>query len=577
MRRGCVAEAELPAITVSAVLYNSERWLWNFFVSVESLDYPMDKISIHFVDNGSTDGTCAGVEAFIDKNRSRYRALQLSRRPNLGYGAGNDWAIRASGDDFVLVTNVDTRFYRDSLRKCVEFALADETEVACWEFRQTPYEHPKYVDPVTLETTWNAHACVLFRRTAYLDAGGYDTRIFMYGEDVELSYRLRAKGYRLRYVPGAVIHHEVDLEDLSKRPNQLSGSTAANVLMRYRYGSLRDIAAGEALLRAVRRNETDPVRQGAFAKAAEIVRDNRWHFLKRRGLAAKARKRGVAFPFNEFDYDLARPGADAVREPFHAHAKSGLPLVSVVTRTHGPSDAHLRNAMACVLNQTYPHIEHIVVEDSTDDGRAVVEAAARAFGEDRIRYVKSPGKGRSEGGNHGAAQALGEWICWLDNDDLLFPDHIETLVRALNDDREAVASYALAWEARFEETEDAPLIRSLELPAVHNQPWDAQRLLRENFIPIQAIIFRRELFETHGGFNPEFSQLEDWNLWVRYSRVGPFVFTPKVTSLYLTPHDEAVRERRHLLLHEAYDTVRAANTADALAITRKKSARAAAE
>jgi len=557
-----VADADLPPITVSAVTYNSERWLPKFFKSLVALDYPASKLSIHFVDHGSSDGTIEQIEAFISNQGDHYRSLQLSPRDNLGYGAGNDHAIRSSDDDFVLVTNVDIEFYPTSLRRCAAVARADAEDVACWEFRQMPYEHPKYYDPVTLETNWNAHACVLMRRSAYLDVGGYDTKIFMYGEDVELSYRFRAGGYRLRYVPNATVLHHVELDNADLRPNQLSGSTAANVLLRYRYGSPMDIAAGEALLQASFKNEIDPSRAVALEKAKQILRDNRWHFWRRRVSASLRRKGQIFFPFNEFDYDVARVGADIPTKPFRKTEFKSLPLVSIITRTHGPSDAHLRNAIACVLNQTYPNIEHIIVEDSTDDGRELVEAAAAQFGEHRIRYAKSPGKGRSECGNHGASLARGDWLCWLDNDDLLFADHVETLVRAAQDQPKAVASYALAWDAHSEMVNDDPLMHQFELPDSHRRPFNRQTLMRENFIPIQSILFRKNLFERFGGFNPEFSQLEDWNLWIRYAQVGPFVFTPKVTSIYLTPMDQSERQRRHDMLHDAYDPVSQANAKD---------------
>lgn len=562
------AAEDLPSLTVSAVTFNSSRWLDGFFKSLLKLDYPLEKVTLHMVDNGSTDDTCKKIRAFETKHWEQFAQIRLSERPNLGYGVGNDWAIRRSEDEFVLVTNVDVSFYPESLKRCVEFALNDQPDVACWEFRQTPYEHPKYYDPVTLETNWNAHACVLFRRQAYLDVGGYDPKIFMYGEDVELSYRFRSRGYRLRYVPSAVIEHFVDLEDNTLRPHQLSGSTAANILLRYRYGTRGDMAAGEALLNAVKRNETDPNRRQAFEKVSEIVGRERWHFWRRRPSRRALKRAGASFPFNEFDYGITRQGADVIRRPFDAQKKD-LPLVSIVTRTHGENLQHVRNAIASVLNQTYPNIEHIIVEDRTDVAKEFVEEVAKRVGEHRLRYLKSPGQGRSECGNYGAENTRGEWLCWLDNDDLLFADHVETLVRALDEQPDAVASYALAWDAHSTMVDGEPHLTRFELPPAHLKPFDPQRLLVENFIPIQAIIFKKSMFDQFGGFNPDFDHLEDWNLWVRYSQVGPFVFTPKVTSIYLTPDDPADRERRHLQLHAAYESVRDRNLEDVAVIQKK--------
>jgi GT2 family glycosyltransferase len=567
--RKAVEDKDLPTLTISAVTYNASRWLDGFFKSLVALDYPLSKLTLHVVDHGSTDDTAARVSVFKSGPGAALADVILSKRDNLGYGAGNDFAIRQSDDDLVLITNVDVSFYPQSLRRCVEFALSDPDDTACWEFRQTPYEHPKYYDPVTLETNWNAHACVLMRKDAYIRAGGYDTRIFMYGEDVELSYRLRAHGYVLRYVPEAVVEHYVDLEDQTLRPHQLSGSTAANILLRYRYGSRGDKAAGEALLQAVKRNETDPERAKAFAEVSRILTRDRWHFWMRRPGRRLLRKTGAAFPFNEFDYGVTRIGADVIRRPFLPKERKTLPLVTIVTRTHGDNLHHVRNAVACVQNQTYPNIEHLIVEDRTDAARDYVDGLSKRFGKDRIRYLKSPGQGRSECGNHGAREARGEWLCWYDNDDLLFADHVETLVRALDDEPDAVASYALAWDAHSRTVEGEPVVTRFDLPAAHRQPYDPDRLKVENFIPIQSILFRKSLFERFGGFNPEFDQLEDWNLWVRYSQAGPFVFTPKVTSIYLTPDDEEERQRRHLQLHAAYDTVSEQNWQDVASIQRK--------
>lgn len=551
-----IADQDLETITISAVTFKSEKWLPEFFASLLALDYPLEKISLHFIDNGSDDETVPTLQNFADTHQAQFATIQVFQRPNDGYGAGNDYGIRQSKDDFVLVTNVDTMLYADSLKKIVTVAMQDHAGTACWEYRQTPYEHPKYYDPVTHLTNWCSHCCVLMRKSAYLDVGGYEKRIFMYGEDVELSYRFRAYGWKLRYVPSAVIKHYVDLEDTTLRPNQLSGSASANILLRYRYGSYFDILAGEAFFHAVKRNETDPVRIAAWNEATRRVKANRGHFFRKRKFKKKS-----YFPFHEFDYDVIRPGANVVHVPFRPEEKSDLPLVSIITRTHGPAEHHLRNAVASVLGQTYPNLEMIVVEDRTHDAKEFCENLTTQYG-DIIKYHHSSEGGRSACGNHGARQAKGQYLCWLDNDDMFFADHIETLVRALEQDPKAVCSYSLAWDALSKQEGDTPIEISYELPELHCRPYDQTRFLTENFIPIQSIIFSKSLFDALGGFNVDFSQLEDWNLWARYSQGGPFIYTPKVTSLYRTPNNAEERQTRHLALHAAYEDVRRANMDD---------------
>lgn len=547
---------KLPPVTISAVVYNSERWLPRFFETLCASKYPLRQITLIMVDNGSRDGTCDAINAFIQAKGTRFANVRLEHQPNDGYGAGNDHAIRLSQDEFLLVTNVDTEFAPDMLARLVSSAAADESDVASWEARQAPHEHPKYYDPVTLETNWSSHACILIRRQAYLDVGGYDRAIFMYGEDVELSYRFRRAGWRLRYVPAATLLHHVDLVDSSLRPQQLSGSLAANLLLRQRYGNKRDILSAEALFARARSAETDPTRIEAFRLASEQVQRQRDHFRAR---LCEIRDPDAAFSFDAFDFELARPGAGTILY-CRDTSKTSMPRVSLVIRTHGDMLDHLEQALASALNQTYTNLEIIVVEDRTRAAKALVEKVASVYNA-RVRYVSSDGPGRSLAGNDGVEATTGEIIGFLDNDDLLFADHVELLVDRLLSDQDADAAYALAWEVQSQRS--GPIRESGHMvPPSHLAPFDFYTLARENMIAIQSILFRKSLYNVHGGFHADLDRLEDWNLWVRYAAGKDFVKVDKVTSLYRTPMDPVVRARRQAELNRAYDAVYQRNMTD---------------
>ena len=144
---------------------------------------------------------------------------------------------------FCLITNIDLVFEKDSLRRLASTACADNAQAAAWEMRQKPYEHPKFYDPVTGTTNWNSHACVLLRRSAVESVGGYDDTLFMYAEDVELSYRLRRAGYLLRYCPAAVVWHYSYESTTQVKPLQYTGSTFGNLYLRLKYGNFGDIIA----------------------------------------------------------------------------------------------------------------------------------------------------------------------------------------------------------------------------------------------------------------------------------------------------------------------------------------------
>lgn len=544
--------ADGPTLGLSLVTFNSARWLPGFFESLRAQAFPLKRLNVVFVDHGSTDDTLRLIEAEREAHGDRFASFQLHERPNLGFGAGHDHAIRQCRDEFVLVSNVDVEFHASTITRLWRAAVVDEGDIASWEVRQCPHEHPRYYDPVTLEPSWSSHACILLRRRAYEQVGGYEQKIFMYGEDVELSYRLRGHGWRLRYLPQIAVTHFVDFHDTTLRPHQLTGSIAANVLLRHRYGGPASAAEGEALLARITNGEGDARRRGAFAGALAKIEEDRAHFAGTHRPVVPA-----AFPFRGFDYDIVRDGHDVALQS--ARPAGNLPLVSIVTRTHGDKLGLLSEAIASVINQSYPNIEHIIVEDRTDFAGPLVARAREAYGRD-IRYLKSDGAGRSRAGNFGLENARGEYLMFLDNDDLLFGDHVELLVREMIANPDHVAAYALGWDVRTEFLPDGHYREvSHSTPEGHRLPFSRARLRDMNFIPIQCILFSRGVYEAEGGFAEDIDHLEDWNLWSRYARHGEFGFVRKLTSLYRTPHDEAVRLRRQGELNAAYDRVRKRN------------------
>jgi hypothetical protein len=144
---------------------------------------------------------------------------------------------------------------------------------------------------------------------------------------------------------------------------------------------------------------------------------------------------------------------------------------------------------------------------------------------------------------------------FLDDDDLLFADHVEVLVQAITKDPRAAAAYALSWEVitdtmglasgRYEEI-------SHGVPTVHREPFDHARLRHHNLMAIQSVLFERQLFEERGGFDEDMHALEDWTLWNVYAHGHTFVHVPKVTSLHRTPADPAYAQARMDALTEAY-------------------------
>ena len=543
-----------PSIDVSVVMFNSARWLPSFMQSLRAQHYPLAQLHLCFVDHGSSDETVALTQQLLAEYGADFASVQLIEQANLGFGAGHDRAIKAGQSEYCLVTNLDLEFEPEALCLAMRMALSDtQAQVASWELRQAPYEHPKYYDAVTLECNWSAHACILLRRSAYEKVGGYEPRIFMYCEDVELSYRFRSYGYALKYVPQAVVHHYTYESAGEVKPVQYAGGFVGNMYLRLRYGTAADARRGLSLyLLLMLRQEPFPGARAALRKGLKGVFKNWSYFKKDSGKGTSP----AYFPFYGLDYDFVRDGPFWETNPVPA---AQAPLVSVITRTYQGRDMLLRQTMQSVLNQSYPNLELIVVEDGGSHQQAVVEQMASYAREgQQVRFISNPKEGRSSAGNAGLAAAQGRWLMFLDDDDLLFADHIETLAQTLLNDASQAAAYALSIEVHTHMRADRQHYTEARFttPQTFYQQWDYIVLQHHNFMPIQSILFQRELYEKWGGFDVELDQLEDWHLWLRYGYGQQFTYVPKTTSLFRSPAKSDVRLDRAQLLHEAYETAK---------------------
>lgn len=534
-------------IDLSVVTYNSGKWLGPFISSLLAQAYPTKYVNLIFVDHGSTDGTMADLRSARARLKSSFANFIIIEQENLGFGAGHDRAIRESRSEFVLVSNVDLEFLPDSISSVVDVAVGDTAEVAAWELRQVPHEHPKHYDPVTLETQWQSHACVLMRREAYEKVGGYEPAIFMYGEDVELSYRFRSFGYVLRYCPSAVVQHYCyDEGKQLLKPLQFAGGAFANAAIRLRYGTRKDRITAFLLLfwLAARLKQPFPDSRAAILVNLRKLALKTRYFMQGKG------KCSTYFPFRFLDFEMTRLGAIYKVTPI-----SCGPLVTIITRTYDAPgrDQFLRQAGCSIINQTYRDIEWIVVQDGGDSLRATAESVAAEVPWIKLHFLALPKNGRSSAGNAGLEVANGTFCMFLDDDDLLYADHVEVLVGELLRKPLAAAAYALATEIHSDCHHG--LCNEIDYinPGLFHQDWNYEVLLDHNFIPIQSLLFRRDLYITRGGFDVSLDHLEDWNLWLRYGHANKFIFIPKTTSLFRTPASREIRVDRHVELHRAYN------------------------
>jgi GT2 family glycosyltransferase len=211
----------LPQVTCVVLNWNGWRDTLDCLACLSRMDYP--RLSVLVVDNGSTDESVSRICAAFPG------IPILQSLSNLGFAAGTNLGVRAaleSGADYVWVLNNDTQPRPSSLRALVLRAesdprlgavgsvlpyLGNEGCIQAWgggriniwtarvQHAHAPHDE-RWFQFLTA-------ASVLLRRQALETCGLFDEGFFLYWEDVDLSYRLRRRGWRLGVAAGSIVPH----------------------------------------------------------------------------------------------------------------------------------------------------------------------------------------------------------------------------------------------------------------------------------------------------------------------------------------------------------------------------------
>lgn len=534
------------SLDVFVVLYRPDRAQLGQLVGslVEQAPHDFSEVRLFVWDNSTEQNSW--VDGLLDSARAQLsNARRYSEGVNLGFGVGNNRLLPLSNFPWILLLNQDTVLEPDALAVLSTEIAKGKDDVALWELRQIPYEHPKIYDPSNLETPWASGAACLLRREAFEAVGGFDPRLFMYAEDVDLSWRLRALGWKLHYVPRAAVFHDTYSRPGEEKPLQAVEGTLNNLKLRARFGTWNDVQIGFlGVVREALQGSSFPGRRRRFlGLIPRFLRD--LPEFRRSGKYYRGRFQPF---FSGWDYSLRRDGPFV---PFRRRADwSSLPLVSIVVRTHR-RPAVLREALQSLVHQTYPNIEIVVIEDG--DATAMQMVEEEFSWHPRLTYhATGEAVGRSRAGNLGLEKSRGEWLGFLDDDDQLFADHVEILLQhALESGTRG--AYGYAWEVATDVRSQEPFVyMEIEHRARYRQAFSRPLLWHHNFMPIQSVLFHRSLYDEYGGFLEDMDQLEDWNLWTRYCLRDDFTLVRKTTSKYRVPACPKVSVERQKRLDDAY-------------------------
>jgi glycosyltransferase involved in cell wall biosynthesis len=206
---------------------------------------------------------------------------------------------------------------------------------------------------------------------------------------------------------------------------------------------------------------------------------------------------------------------------------SNIPTVSVIIPAYNAA-SYIGETLNSVIHQTYTDFEILVVDDgSSDDTSSVV----KAFDDDRIICIYQSNQGVSVARNTGIFQARGEYIAFLDADDLWHQEKLKVQVNAFETESEPCVCYC-----------DRKVFSDVNSLGVGNDDEGLNfemsteqlfsSLLKHNHIHCSSVMVRRKLFARSGVFDPMLRASEDSDLWMRAARYTSFLHIKGTLSYY---------------------------------------------
>ena len=227
---------------------------------------------------------------------------------------------------------------------------------------------------------------------------------------------------------------------------------------------------------------------------------------------------------------------DALRSPASPPMMSRLPMVSVVIPCYNQG-AFLRQAIDSVLQQTYPAVDVIVVDDgSTDETGSVVRAYSG------VRHIAQRNLGAAAARNAGLRESRGDYLVFLDADDRLLPHAAATGVEYLvaHPDWGFVTGHV-----RLVDRNGSPGGVPRQDHAEHDRYVE---LLRSNHIWTPGVaMYRRSVFDTERAFDPRAGGSADYDLNIRIARRFAFGCHHQIVLEYRQHDANMSADVRHML------------------------------
>lgn len=207
------------------------------------------------------------------------------------------------------------------------------------------------------------------------------------------------------------------------------------------------------------------------------------------------------------------------------------PVFSIIVPTYNRADLILKT-IDSILKQTFSDFEIIVVDDGgTDETESVLES----INDTRLNYFKIKNGERGAARNFGILQSKGQYITFIDSDDLLYPNAFENAIDNLRQ-LAFPECFAQAYELR-----EALSGKLLQAPASFVEKTVNKYILKGNFLACIGVFVRCDVLNSVR-FEEDrmFAGTEDWLLWLQLSARFPFYFSNKVCACMIEHENRSV-------------------------------------